>query len=319
MKALVLIYRPDFYWSFESLAKKLTERGHEVKVICAAPTPGGKEFAIPNMSYCDWVNLDFSAIDNFNPDVIFSWNDCTPYHLPAIPMLRGSYPVFVMENGWLPQRGNVYMLESNAFTSRQLEEGFKKYMVTHRPIHHIDLGYNVQRKIDKDYIFVPLQLEGDTSFLYSQFFKNQHQFLRFVEATCGNVPVIVKKHPLSVEAVYSTKPNVEIYEGELTTPELIAGAVATVGVNSTCLIESLVFGTPAYAFGRSPGHGGFLYADIGDKDFVANAFYSRRSLHTTQTTKMVRYLLCNQFNVYDVPEWVIKKVERLDFRPNFIS
>lgn len=316
MKIAILLLNSELFQPFDDLTRKLTARGHEVKVIVSEEGVGEK---LVNEVHCDWVNLDFSAITDFSPDVVLSWGDALWYHLPAIPMLKGRYPLFVMELAWLGEKESaVYLLESNAFTSRFLESGFKSYIPNFRKVSHHDFGYSVQRSIGSEYVYVPMQPEEDPAFQYSPYFKSANSFLDFIEVTSGDTPVIIDRSMCS-EEISTIADNVTVYEGPLTPQELMAGASVVVGVNSRRMIEALAFGKTVFSFGKSPASAGFLEGDIADPDFVANVFHSRKALPRATTNKVLRYLMCNQFSMHDVPEWAIRKIERIDFRVNFLG
>ena len=308
MRIQILMLRPDFYWSFNKLAQLLRSRGHVVSVVCDR----GKDFNhkhIPNLSFSQWSKCDFTEVEDFAPDVILTWNDIAWYEREAIPKLRERYKVMVVENGWLPQAGNVYLLETNAFASRELEEGFEKFIPDDRDISPSKIGYEVKYTLDRPYVFVPLQLESDTSQFFSPHFKTMQSFVDFIAVTSKGVPVVIKEHPKKEVRVASHAANCVLYEGPRTTHELIAGAKAVVGINSTCLIEALVFKKPVYAFGKSPGSHAFLPADVNDPEFMKNVLHSDTRVDDALIEKTVRYLLANQFNVNNPPVWAAKRIE----------
>jgi capsule polysaccharide modification protein KpsS len=155
--------------------------------------------------------------------------------------------------------------------------------------------YQVTPKPDylpNDFILVPLQLEADTSILHdSAYIKTMYSLVGFVSKHFFDFPVVVCKHPKD-SSEYNFK-NV-IYTTNISTLSLIPHARAVIGINSTLLIESLIYSKPVLALGKNVASGkGVFYEGEG-------AFLNPRKLLEIQPSQeaidqVLTLLLSKQF------------------------
>ncbi len=219
--------------------------------------------------------LLIKLLSTLEPDYVVIWNGNFEYQQGTIAALREATfenRVLHAEVAWFPQSEFLYLdLKGvNAFSSIPAED-----LPPLLPHQKVQLSawqdrYRVHRFGDNPppvvprRIFVPMQVDTDTSISRSSSFKSMKEFIRFLEDWIPqDYEVLLKLHP---KATYnyvpsSNRPNFRIIvSGSI--DEMIATAEAVVGINSTVLIESAALGKRVISFGDSlfSGTGAILQA-----------------------------------------------------------
>jgi hypothetical protein len=118
-------------------------------------------------------------------------------------------------------------------------------------------------KAKGDYIFVPLQVDGDTQIIRSSpKFKNMYQFVNFLSKM--NYPILIRKHPRAnidprVKEIVNKNKNMSFDTNGLFSQSL-GNALCVATINSTTGIEAIESRKPVLSFGLSVyRHEGLTY------------------------------------------------------------
>ena len=175
-----------------------------------------------------WMDFDLKALWDFSPNYIVMFNGFATQTLPVTNLIRSERKrahginvwnqsvlkeVFHVEQGWLPQKGNIYIDRLGIGGSTEIYagkatneiaacDGFKwgeritKLKDLYEPKPRTDSCFS---HLPKKYILVPMQLEHDTSIVYdSDRFKTMASVVRYAHRMVKNDPevkLVVKKHP----------------------------------------------------------------------------------------------------------------------------
>ena len=199
---------------------------------------------------------------NFRPDTIVIWNGLMDYQQGFINLAKSFAPqqqFSFLESGWFPQKNTYYSdpqgvnaassisRASPAPLSPSQTSEIKKWKALYRQ------SYGVPKSCDNGYYFVPLQLETDTNITLFSPFKNMKALLQWVIDNTDPVrPIVVRPHPLSdINYQEFNNLNERIHvDGNTPLQKLIAESHAVIGINSTVLLESLIFEKPTIALGQ---------------------------------------------------------------------
>lgn len=301
-----------------SLAGMLIEDKHTLRVVVHGGKPDGRF----DTHVCDWPNFEMNAITEFNPDLIIVWNGKFTYIHGAVHWLRARYNVKVMELGWYTQKTSSYLLDELAQISplakvpyipgvcssegnqRLLEEARRQYELSCQPA-------------SENYIFVPMQLENDTQIVdTSDMFRTMTSLLGYVRMLFRDREIVVRNHPYDMKTERpSFVKNMTEHSSSL---PLAVRAFAVVGINSTVLAESMLFGKFTLAMGHhvaDPAIGNaFVEKAIGNLSSANLPDIAERSLKPHYEFRSL-LLLNNQWDYKNPPGWVIDKIRRLDFSP----
>ncbi|MCX2779823.1 capsular polysaccharide export protein, LipB/KpsS family [Microbulbifer thermotolerans] len=198
----------------------------------------------------------------FKPDEIIIWNGLMDYQKGFIRLAKKYNPqqkFKFLEAGWLPQKGHYYQDPKGVnaassiaeYTPRKLSrketQDVEKWKQNYRKQHG---DHNI---CNKGYYFIPLQIESDTNITLFSPFQTMRSFLEWVlKNSDSRIPLIVRPHPLDrngQEHLSKLSARIKI---DTSTPlqKLIAESKAVIGINSTVLLESLVYEKPTIALGR---------------------------------------------------------------------
>jgi hypothetical protein len=161
-------------------------------------------------------------------------------------------PHRIVEVGWFPQRSNYFVdtMGINGHGSLMSDdlswitdahikslEDFKKKYIGGKPW------------VGGENILCPLQLEGDTNILKFSPFKKMQALINYVERIYPEDKIIFKGHPLdpnSIKVTCSAKNKVTSTGNFL---DIARYSKRVIGINSTCLLESLMLGAPTTSLG----------------------------------------------------------------------
>ncbi len=248
----------------------------------------------------DWIrypNLLIEDIKRFKPHKILFHNGLHPVYQDVLSRVKKAFPdiPFVYsELGWFPQHGNIYFDEwGTNGRSRLAQLGFEEMCGRAKP------AIEDYVRLSGDYVLVVTQLENDTNLIVnSPRFKNMESFVSYVIAELGDHHrIVVKTHPLDHDKArfdkFSSETVEVVHEGDV--DELLEGASAVVGINSTVLMEALKYDLNIYMFGEgllsnkgvvielahesralSRVWREHLYASREAKDMLVQAFVSRQ-------------------------------------------
>ncbi|MFV8782431.1 hypothetical protein ACNKU7_08430 [Microbulbifer sp. SA54] len=199
----------------------------------------------------------------YNPDEVHVWNGLAHFQQDFIQTVRSANPnqsfVF-MEAGWYPQKAHYYQDPNGVNGASSISETsppplssdesqeVKKWKAEFRK-------KNGDHKIkNKEYIFIPLQLETDTNIALFSPFKTMRELLVWVISnTTKATQIVVRPHPLDDQIDYHQIANLSDRISIDTTSDLhklLAECKLVIGVNSTVLLEALIYHKPVVALGR---------------------------------------------------------------------
>ena len=297
---------------------------------------GDPKGTIPHVAH-PWGEFRYEKIDEYKPDVVVMFNGFATETLPATTMLREKYPVFHVEQGWLPQKGNIYIDKlgtgARSIIARRIQE------LRESKVDDFDMGMAIgELKASyrnhntfknphpgKKFVVVPMQLEHDTSIIYdSPVFKTMNSLIAYLRKAFKNTPydVIVKSHPREKEKSWRAADGL-LTERHASLNDMIAhqDCAGVVGINSTSLIEALVHQKPVICLGRNVASGTGAYAlelhDDGGNfgrfsslmlDAINNYTPTNEALHVLYSLSKL------QFPRTNIPDWVYKflKEQRLN-------
>lgn len=201
-------------------------------------------------------------LESFKPDEIIIWNGLMDYQQGFIQLAKKYNPqqkFKFLEAGWFPQKGHYYHDSKGVNAASSIAEQPPKKL-SQKETNDIERWKNSYRKrhgnyniCDKGYYFIPLQLESDTNITLFSPFQTMENFLKWIlKNSDSKIPLIVRPHPLDhIKKIHLKKlsPRITI---DSSTPlqKLIAESKIVIGINSTVLLESLIYDKPTVALGR---------------------------------------------------------------------
>lgn len=257
MKIGLLSYSTDQAFFMYGTMRKLKEMGHEVILYYNVGKPQEGCAA----ERVDWVNWEFGSL--FSCEKLIVFNGSAKETLAQTRYLKSffEYKMFFMERGWLPQKHNIYIDVMGCGGRSYLSSMDLKICdglndISDKIIQeYIDGGYLEKEPgrfyNDEPYILIPLQLEHDSSIIYdSHTFKMMKQIVHFVKSrNPGGFKIVARMHPLYNIPENERVPGVH-YENEIKSLELARKAAMVIGINSTLLIESMLFDVPVFMYGH---------------------------------------------------------------------
>ncbi|WP_444886436.1 capsular polysaccharide export protein, LipB/KpsS family [Microbulbifer sp. JMSA008] len=207
------------------------------------------------------ANCFHKVIESYKPEKIIIWNGLPHYQQDFINLARDINPnqkFSFLEAGWFPQSGTYYEdpLGVNAQSSISItkpktisseeRQNVRQWKVSYRE------KFGDNDISDNGYLFIPLQLETDTNITKFSPFSTMKNFLEWAEShVAPNIDIIARQHPLDRTPPFNLlPPNSRIkLDNETPLHQLISKSSCVLGINSTVLLESLIYDKPVYAVG----------------------------------------------------------------------
>lgn len=278
--AFMISDKAGYDYTMSGIASGLVDLGHDVMSVYPGEPPEDRRVAHGN---CNYELTDLDSLVSFKPNSLVYFNGYHPHMHAARVLLRDwlqNTKKYYMEHAWLPQREYDYLYEGG-FGSGYFDLDDHEYLDKHYDLcldrvdhlEHIRRTYYTPKQhnlnLPKDYILVPLQLENDTSIIYgSPVFKNMRSLVGYVIQNFSDHPIVVKRHPMVKHHPREVEPHIadlHVIEVDANTPiiDLMPASRAVVGINSTSLIESLMFKKPVLSLGKSVLSGkGVFHQDV---------------------------------------------------------
>ena len=213
-----------------------------------------------------WWNFDFGALEDFRPDRVLVFNGSFPWCAAATSEISRRWNTRYGELAWLPQSNYLYLdFQGPGARSRLAETHWwptspacaREDRAARLMVKLLRGRYRVRNRplgLPERYLLVPLQLEDDTSVVQdSPVFKTNASMVGFLHrALAGELPLVVKPHPLEAKPTDPTNmpPGAHVVPPGVPFGDLLWGAAAVAGMNSTCLVESLVWEKPVIQLGH---------------------------------------------------------------------
>ena len=195
----------------------------------------------------------------WNAKYVLLWNGNSPGDRKTIDIAKqlGVQPV-IGEIGWFPQAETLYFdFEGTNFRSSirgidlsqvDVDDRIDSWVATYTKDH---AGEGVA---DTGYLFVPLQDEHDTNITDASPYTRMNDFVRDLSARFPSERIVVRRHPRFMEVALDSYDNVE-YRNEGNLYDWLSAAKGVIGINSTVLLESLLYHKPVYTVGQGLASG----------------------------------------------------------------
>jgi glycosyltransferase involved in cell wall biosynthesis len=242
-------------------------------------------------------------INKISPSFLVGWNGNGPHliFLMKIAAKIKSLPIFHIERGLLPNSivfdsqgvnfksvfAGSYLPLINEIEKKKANEFIFNFRENKKSIVNISEQLNLTQrdivnkfKLNSDrFLFFPMQIEGDSNIiLNSPYYKKMIDVIKdlaFV-AKETDIRIICRPHPENKNSLheiideFSSNPFV-FFDTDVNLHSMIKASFATVVINSTVGLESLLYGMPTIALGCSLySHKGLTY-DCGNKEHIINA------------------------------------------------
>lgn len=205
---------------------------------------------------CNWIKdpkLLYDTIEEFAPDFLIIHSGSHPAYQKIIREINFRYeiPILFSELGWFPQKYNFYIdnIGTNAKSSIAYSSIENFIGVSKNSTPEIKI-----KEFKNNNVLIILQLETDMNFLLSnKYFNSNDQFIEYV---INSIPkkynIIIKPHPLDYNASrYEKFVSDKITISNDNFQDLIEQCNSVIGINSTCLLESLLYDVNIYKCGNS--------------------------------------------------------------------
>lgn len=248
---------------FKTLSKSLNELGHNTFIIADRELEHSDD-EIENMSFFDYVNEEtFSAFlkeYDFNPDYCFIWNGNVDTDIEFIKLMEkfSIKPIFG-ELGFFEHYNKTCYFDINGVNCKisDLTKDYNKISNFSRKEFEMFKEKMVKPRLHKgNYIFIPLQSESDTQIKTYSPFKTMDEFLGYVDLLLKNDdrPILIKQHPMS-ESEITMRDKFQLVDDDIY--HYIPYADLVIGINSTVLVETLLFHSRILSVGLGVSSRGF--------------------------------------------------------------
>ncbi len=194
-----------------------------------------------------------SVLDDWRPDVIFLWSGATQMDGRIIDAAdRRGIECRFAELGWFPQSKTIHFDTegTNARSSirrldldrMDVDPRLNDWLTSRRH------SLSEPPPDVKNYIFVPLQDIRDANITLGSPYASMDAFVTALAERFPNETFVVRPHPNFSDVPLTAHPKVQVRRDRSIHPWL-QHADAVVGINSTALLEALVYAKPTHAVG----------------------------------------------------------------------
>lgn len=257
---------------FNDLGDSLEKLGHKCAYFCHSAAT--RQIRSKKLLVSDEVY----KIDDTLPDIIFTWNGISEGDQKMIE-LYGREKFIFAELGFFDHYSTCYFdaCGTNYFSMNVVED-LNNIELDNNLFESIQQKYIKPRVHDRDYIFVPLQDEGDTQIQKLSPFKTMYELLDYVLTIYNNsnIDILYKPHPQYSPKIPKSKRLIEV-SGDV--HSYIPYANKVIGINSTVLFETLLYHQRLLTCGIGLPSRRFL-DDNERKKFIINCY--NKQLYQTQ-------------------------------------
>lgn len=242
------------------------------------------------------------VLQAYQPNRILVWNGLKRYQQRFLNLVRQLLPgseIHYLEAGWFPQAGTYYedrdgvnaassiaRIKPKPLTPQEFQ-GIESWKQKYRS------SFGNYRISDQGYYFVPLQLESDTNITLFSPFKTMEEFLHWVVAnTDSSRTIIIRPHPLgdvSNSRLEKISPRIKINSTQ-SLQQLLAQAHAVIGINSTVLLESLIYNKPTFALGQGVFSSSEAIIIPSRETCISKRLEDAESISTSKMNSLLHYL-----------------------------
>jgi len=200
------------------------------------------------------------------PRYMFVWNgNCLGDEVSRTVARELGIQSCFAEIGWFPQSETIYFdWEGTNFRSSIRSLDLRELDVDPRIDAWISsyIEDRSGKSVDeRGYLFVPLQDEDDTNITDASPYRRMNDFVRDLSARFPDERIIVRRHPRFMQVELDTYSNVE-YRNDGGVYDWLQHAKGIIGINSTVLLEALLYDKPIYSVGQSLASGLGVYAEF---------------------------------------------------------
>lgn len=273
---------------FTDLGETLIRLGHEVSIMTHPSASHPKNTNSPiEFSVSSDVSVEF--IDRINPDVCITWNGNSDGDQQFINYVGRDKMIFG-ELGFFGHYDKTCYFDRCGVNTRHSIIGRKFSDEVTTEVEDINSKliqhYKKNRIFSSSFIFVPLQDETDTQITQFSPFSSMDDFVHHVFDIFrfDSRPILYKRHPLAPSHISIKHPRlIEVTED---VHHYIPYADLVFGLNSTVMVESLLYHSNVVTYGAGIGSRGFNN-DAQRKNFIAQLYSQQISWeHLSDTEKV---------------------------------
>jgi len=283
---------------FLSIAKSLEQFGVESYFVhhSAVNLPEFKDGSHNVVMMDNHDNFD-SYLEKLKPDYIFVWNgNFKEDSFTAEYGKKHNCKMIYGELGWFPQSQTIHF----DFCGTNYRSSIANIDLQTLNIHpELDIwtknylsGATSIDFASKNYIFVPLQDENDTNIRIASPYEKMNDFVKDLARSFPEEKFIVRKHPRFMEVFLEEYPNVE-YRNDGNAYDWIKNSKCTIGVNSTVLLEALMFDIPVISLGKGLASGLGVFREFSSAKNI-NLSQKLSLEETTNRKKLLSELIFNR-------------------------
>jgi glycosyltransferase involved in cell wall biosynthesis len=235
-----------------------------------------------------------AELASLKPSLVICWNKHYPLYDAPLRFLRERMPgcrVIYSEVAWFPQREHIY------FDAEGVNADSSLAALTPRELMRLDVDrgalaefverYREGHRVTKgDFVFCPLQIPSDMNIARFSPWKDMKAFLRHVVTSLPGEKILFKCHPLDPDKsdyfrLAGEMANIQVSDS-VDLKWCLANCARVAGINSTVLLEALVFDKAATYLGAGIGsnkEGLFNYDLSAAAHFVPDAELRDRFLY----------------------------------------
>ncbi|WP_448546863.1 capsular polysaccharide export protein, LipB/KpsS family [Thalassotalea fusca] len=204
------------------------------------------------------VKFYTQLFNEFEPELIYIWNGQAEHQQDFVVLAKNlGFRFNYLELGWFPQKNHYYIDPCGVNARSSMAKSMYTALAPNkkRELHQWLEGYRVPNRNTteiKNTILVPLQVDSDSNISNHSPFKTMREFVSYLE---NNIPmryqVVLRPHP-KADYSYQFEIQKQNFSVDNTTPlvQLIAKSEFVVGINSTVLLESLVYNKKVVPLGH---------------------------------------------------------------------
>ncbi|MDD5555836.1 MAG: glycosyltransferase [bacterium] len=201
------------------------------------------------------------------PSRVLCWNKHHPLYERPLRFIREELPacgVVYAEAGWFPQREHVYFdgrgINADSSIAEMTAAEVRRLPLDRPALEAFRSGYRGGRAIGDDgFVFCPLQIADDMNIVQFSPWRDMAAFVRHMASALPGEEIVCRCHPLDPDKERLLRlgeeiPGVRVEEGG-DLRDSLARCGCVVGINSTVLLEALLFDKPVTYLGRGIGSG----------------------------------------------------------------
>ncbi len=276
-KRLVILSTPRYHVNFNDFYMFFRRTGHSILAVLYHESnrqlPWWRENRIGDLSreqvfdpidrddhrFRMWRDADelLQILEGIDFDLICMGNGTEAVQREVIARF-GRQRCLFSEYGWLAWSRHFYLSRGGCGTESELA-AISADDLASQPVHHDALerlresfgpGWPVWRR---NYVYLPLQKDEDDFKFTLTHFRNNDELLAFVhELLPRGMRVLVKRHPLHYKRYDLSRYGrryIDISRRKLSKASLYRNMAAMISINSTSVLEALLFGKHVFAYG----------------------------------------------------------------------